>query len=518
VDIESEPEVVLGPTIRIDGQSFLRLVLPIALSSDQLEQRSRRIEDQTDMSGARMWKLSSMSVSDFLPHIADHLRLGSQDSPSSSTLGSLWELERAKIGDADLLANAWSCKLPANSARESSEVAFRVSSSFLAIFRPGMAFAILHISPMSTSLDAWLDLRHYLRFYLSGRSRKVGLLGRPYDMTIADLIAPIVDSALLEGEAFPSTLAQALPEQSYERLRRADIKPAREPFTPGEFLTYSTFFVDDYGPGQKDERELLARIEGGFHSLQGRDLTSEDGGLEHPYSRIAYQAHQTFILTLESSSFVAFNPPNNAFTNENLPDHLEKTYFLMFLLVHLQRFALIGLSARIVTTTTNAVQPDNEANLRGQLANVVQLDRGFLEFTARSYYLQVSQQYHHHRYYDSMRKLNQIESLYAEINNEISSLKAFVNSLVQQEADRRSNLVQIAVMVITAIFVPAGVLLTLFSQKIRSWPGIDALSPTESLSLTLIVLLILVGSMLTLHALYRRASRGRDALDNTNSR
>jgi len=66
-------------------------------------------------------------------------------------------------------------------------------------------------------------------------------------------------------------------------------------------------------------------------------------------------------------------------------------------------------------------------------------------------------------------------------------------------------------MVITAIFVPAGVLLTLFARKIRLWPGVDALSPALSLWLTLIVLLLLVGSMLTLHSFYRSSSsRGRD--------
>jgi len=315
----------------------------------------------------------------------------------------------------------------------------------------------------------------------------------------------MVDTALFDYEAFPQSLAHALTLDSFSRLHDATIAVG-EPFTKGELLTYSSNFVDDMDSAEVVEEELLSRVEGGFHSLQGHNLSGDTHIDERPFSRFKYQSQQTFVLTIESSAFVACDAGESAFSNENLPDHLEKTYFVLFLLVHVQRFALTGLSARIVTTTTEAVQPRFDRDLRSQLARIVELDRELLEFTARSYYLQVSQQYHHHRYYDTLRKLVQIESLFGEINTEISSLKSFVNSLVQQEADRRANLVQLAVMAVTAIFVPAGVLLALFAPKIRSWPGIESLSPVVSMWLTFSVLMALVVSMLALHSLYRKSS------------
>jgi len=79
VETSDELEPNQSPSIRIERQTFLRLVLPIALPTDRLEDRSRRIESRKDQSGATEWKLSPLSTSDFLPHIADHLRIGLED-------------------------------------------------------------------------------------------------------------------------------------------------------------------------------------------------------------------------------------------------------------------------------------------------------------------------------------------------------------------------------------------------------------------------------------------------------
>ena len=145
----------------------------------------------------------------------------------------------------------------------------------------------------------------------------------------------------------------------------------------------------------------------------------------------------------------------------------------------------------------------------GQLNRMVNLERHLLDFTSRCFFLQVCYGEHRHRYYSGYRNLSQVEGLYDEIKEEVSALKGYVDSLDRRESEHRAWLVQIALVVVTAFFLPAGALLALFATKLGEWPGIHDISPAESAWITIGILIGAVGLVAAIHLLLHRSSRWR---------
>jgi len=482
--------------------SFMRLVLPLAFPRGRFEERCRMISQQSDDKGRLLWELADPSLNDFLPHVRHHLNRrptsssgpGDMPSPEQDALGFVWQLQPKSIDSVLLRSDSWQLCLPQKEGRKVTEVRFRITDAYLAVFRPDICFGVIHVTPRSFSVASWFDLLHFLRFY-GPRAKALTLSGGGRRYKMADLIGPVVSSALLENERLSFAYgSQAAAANASGRPPTDPVRYAKDLFVPGEMLVFSSLFLDGVTTEQKPE--LLARVRGGFHSLQ--DVRASSGGHDNRDWLVPYRDGQQFVLSIQGSAFVAFDAGLDQFTNDTLPDHLEKTYFVMFLLVLVQRFALTEFSEQVVWITPRTSSRSKRGALQAQLDRVVNLERQLLEFTGRCFYLQVSQGPDHHLYYDRLRNINQVEGLYREVKEEVGALRNYVDSLDRQERERRASLVQVAVMVITAIFFPAGVLLALFAGKVNRWPGVRTLSPASTMWITLGALVALVMLILLL--------------------
>jgi hypothetical protein len=233
-----------------------------------------------------------------------------------------------------------------------------------------------------------------------------------------------------------------------------------------------------------------------YHVLHRFRATSESApGEEYDVAQwcLPYQRNQQFLNSIQGSSFVAFDAPQTPFNLQTLPEHLRSTYYMLFLLALLQRFALDQLSEAVAWSTGRVLGETERGRARRELERVITLDGRLLDFTGRCYFVQVSQTDHHHRYYARLREVNQIEDRYSEVTDEVHALRAHASSRVSAEEERTSLRVATALMVITCVLLPLQVIEALFSTKLAELPGIQALSPSWSAVTAGSVLLLAIG-------------------------
>jgi hypothetical protein len=165
---------------------------------------------------------------------------------------------------------------------------------------------------------------------------------------------------------------------------------------------------------------------------------------------------------------VAFDAGQTQFDLDTLPSHLRTTYFTLFLLALLQRFALDQLSESVALSTGHVLTGSERGHAHGELMRITDLNSRLLDFTSRCYFVQVSQTAHHHGYYTHLREVNEIEGRYREVSEEIHALRAHAASRVGVEQERTSLRVAAALMVITCVLLPLQVIESLFSAKLEN--------------------------------------------------
>jgi len=438
------------------------------------------------------------STEELLPHIGQHLDLGKTQFDGVRALGSFWELDRIMVDGIKLNSDGWICSIRGSDERSKAGIPFSLQRPQIVVLRTGIAFLSLEIQPVRNDSRDWLDLAHYLRFTVTGRERSLLHRESGVETTISRLFEGMSQYLRPEG-ALPLNLGPRV-------LRHERDQYFMEAIDSAELLTYGSVFFD--GLDAEHDLELRERVRSGFHSRQGIDLTDEWYHAESLEHRLPYQYRQAFEITTASSFFVGFDLADTQFTKNNLPAHFRQIYLLLFLLVHSQRLALSALSREVYESVVLTSTPANGQRLADQLNQIVELDRRLLEFTGSAYFLKVTQQQHHHSYYTKLRTCIQMQLFYQEVKEELASLRIYISSLVQREADRRANLLQVAVAALTAVFVPAGVLLALFAPKIPDWPVIRELSPDVSTAITIGVLMTLGSSLFFFRSLVKRKDRG----------
>jgi hypothetical protein len=487
------------------GQSFLRFVMPVGFPDNG---RGYRFEERCDALGASArWTLLKGESQSFLPHVRMHFntvvlkdhglaaaKLPGDAAPlnPAAAFGYIFkctDLDRFPLPVADFLVHVPGKPHP---------IEMEITGAQLGIFRMGVGFVSLEVTPRSEALPDWLDTLHFLRFYRArGKSlHPVGPpgSGEPGRLRLENLLGPLLAAATLDGETYPFPTSPG----GTGRVGRV-----RELYVPGELLTYASLFVD--GVPDAEQRHLLYHVLNRF-----RSTTESSPGENYDLERwcLPYQQGQQFLNSIQGSAFVAFDATPSAFNMQSLPAHLRSTYYVLFMLALLQRFALDQLSEAVAWSTGRVLGDSERSRARRELERVTALDGRLLDFTGRCYFVQVSQTEHHHRYYARLREVNQIEDRYREVTDEVHALRAHASSRVRVEEERTSLRVATALMVITCVLLPLQVIEALFSAKLPELPGIRGLSPTWSAVTAGLVLLFAMGiAALIIHGSRWRPSR-----------
>jgi hypothetical protein len=152
-----------------------------------------------------------------------------------------------------------------------------------------------------------------------------------------------------------------------------------------------------------------------------------------------------FVFSLEGGAFVAFNAPETDFFRRELPVHLQREYFLLFLLPLHQRFTLISLSQQV---SENWLSGDERGRIRAFESIRVTL----LEFMARGYFSQVMQREHHHRVYRRWQETFQLDRLYQEVSDEVREMHEFLQMRQSERLERRLNFLTFVIGIPALLF------------------------------------------------------------------
>lgn len=363
-----------------EGDTFAKRVAAIKLAQWQGRERSLPV-----------WQPDQFPEDELLPHVAGYL------NPSDDTRATaqMWALEPGTLQSAAGMGGqaTWWLTFP------HAEVPFTLEAVRLALFRVGVGFLTVRTQPATAEPTAWYDFLHYFRFVQGQRSvavraeRSIGVNPQTRHPTIGPFF-PEPAGGLVQhpdGKGVFGTVLAAI-------LRTGALSSEAEPwwgevFVPGQLLPFAVVYGDGFPKAKAPH--LLYRMRHFFHGRQEIHPAPPDLRLEHP-SLLPYAAGLWFIFSLDGGAFVACDAPTTDFFRVQLPDHLGRQYFLLFLLALHQRFALMELSENVA-----AYWP-----LDGSVGDEVARERAFgeirdrfLAFTARGNFTQVMQQEHHHRCY-----------------------------------------------------------------------------------------------------------------------
>ena len=489
-------------------QSSLRFIMPLAFP--ELEGQGYRFEQRAEqLASSGRWQLLGGEKHGLLSHVRIHFNSvsyhsshtpGRGEGPGEPAIDPAmafgYIFEDAGLSDLPFPGLGFSFRVPGRGNVEAD-----ITGAQVGIFRLGVGFVSLEIKPRSQSLPDWLDALHFLRFYrgrgkqLSGESEAGAV-----PLRIEDFLGPVLAAVTLDGERSPFAGKD-------EGSGPAQGRRIRELYTRGELLTYVALFAD--GVPEDSQRHLLYTVLNRYRSAsQAAPVEEED---DESWC-LPYQGGQQFLNSIEGSAFVAFDAGQAQFDLNTLPSHLRTTYFTLFLLALLQRFALDQLSEAVALSTGRVLTESERGHARGELKRITDLDGRLLDFTGRCYFVQVSQTAHHHSYYTRLREVNEIEGRYREVTEEVHALRAHAASRVGVEQERTSLRVGAALMVITCVLLPLQVIESLFSAKLAELPGIRMLSPAWSaVTAGVVLLLALAAALLILNGGRRKRRRGDES-------
>lgn len=486
-------------------QSSLRLIMPLAFP--ELKGQDYRFGQRVEqLASSGRWQLLGGEKQALLSHVRTHFNTvrhhssqgpGRREVPGELAIDPAlafgYIFTDAGLGELPLPSLGFSFRVPGR-----THVQADITGVQVGIFRLGVGFISLEIKPRSGALPDWLDALHYLRFYRSRgkRLRDSESVADDASLRIEDFLSPVLAAVTLDGERSPFA-------GRCDNTGRPQGLPIKELYTRGELLTYVTLFAD--GVPEDSQRHLLYTVVNRYRSAS--EATPAEG-YDDEFWCLPYQDGQQFLNSIEGSAFVAFDAGQTQFDLDTLPYHLRTTYFTLFLLALLQRFALDQLSEAVAHSTGQVLTGSERGHARGELMRITDLDGRLLDFTSRCYFVQVSQTVHHHGYYTHLREVNEIEGRYREVTEEIHALRAHAASRVGVEQERTSLRVAAALMVITCVLLPLQVIESLFSAKLADLPGVRVLSPGWSAVTAGIVLLLAIAvALLILNGGRRRRRR-----------
>ncbi|MGD0590129.1 MAG: hypothetical protein ABSA44_04945 [Bacteroidota bacterium] len=415
--------------MNVDKSSFINFIYPFLFDSTTFDQRVSQIEEAhwtREEKSLKIWSKECLSEEDVLPHVARYLNPPLNSTPPTAIL---WKMEDSALGSYTGLGAKAEWKL----VTPQGKISFKMNNVHLALFHVGVGFITTEVGSETEDFDAWLDILHYFRFVKGQRKIKIEALRRiskneiiPYfpnpvgetvkphnsDEIFQDLLNAILNTALIKED-----LAQWW----------------REVFVTGQLLPFASFCVNK-APNE-EIATMLFRVRNFYHSRQEIHPYEDELRSDHP-SLLPYAKDQWFTFSLDGGAFVAFNPPQTQFFHETIRTHLTRQYFLLFLLALEQRFELMSLSGMV---SDNWLGRDEEVRVK----TFEHIRNMLLEFTARGYSAQIMQGEHHHRCYQMLQRVFQVERLYQEVKDEVremhETLMMHRTKKLQQMAEEQKN-------------------------------------------------------------------------------
>jgi hypothetical protein len=400
--------------MRVRNESFVTLVYPIIFQPEMFSELSIGLDRARWGDLERLWTAAAVPTDDLLRSVGEFL-----EPPAGSRRSArVWKLDGNALQSPQGLGAAGE---PWEMVTRETTIPFQVRNVHLGLLQPGVGLLSMRLAPLSEDAGEWFDFLHFARFQRRVDRSKVRMRRRTgvdpqtrkpqYEPFFPPSAGGLASHP--EGEGTLGEIVNAL-------LSTAAKGPWwHEVYVPGQFIPYSALFFDDV-PAEEQPRVLL-RLEAFFHARQ--ELHPSPADLELcGTNRLPYARDQYFVLTLDGTSFVAFDAPNTPFFRETLPSHLRSQYFILFLMTLYQRFALMMLEDEI--STGWALGTDDEQ--REMVLREVR-DR-LLMFTAQGHFTQVVQRQHHHRCYRRWQEIFQIDQLYAEVHRAAADMHDYLEA------------------------------------------------------------------------------------------
>ena len=393
--------------------SFLRFVYPFTFRPETFDQREQAID-----TNAGVWLPAAFPVGETLSHVADYLK-PPEGQPRAARL---WKLSAQNHNPLRLTPDirgsiiAGKREIPftfGGSQRNSSAIE-------LALFRIGVGFLTVTVRPADPDVGEWLAFLHYFRVMGGGHNVSLRLLP-PADVQRAFQFSTEDPKGSNFSHILDTLLSTAaLPEDTKEWWH--------DVFVPGRMIPFGALFVDGL-ESEAERARLLYRVRNFFREEQIVIATTEELQIKGNPAFMPYADGQQFVFSLQGGSFVAFDAPETEFFRVTLPSHLRDEYFLVFLLTLHQRFTLMRLSQRVTERWSEG--EDKRA------INFARIRERFLEFSARSYFVQVMQRDHHHRFYCKWHEIFEMDQLYQEVREEVREIHEYLR---MNQAERMQEL------------------------------------------------------------------------------
>jgi hypothetical protein len=418
----------------------------------------------------RIWMPSKLPGEDLLPHIANYLNPAEESA--RLTVG-VWRISTGALQSKAVgMGGGKSSPIEWNLITSKKMIQFYIENVKLILFRTGVGILSLDARILSRNqiLNDWFDFIHYFRFFMGQRrvsikaSTNVIKNGKE---SVKEPYYPSPSGGLeshADGRGKVEDLVHALLMTG--SIDERSTKWWRDVFIPGQFLPYAKLFLTQ--ALESEFPTVIYRLRNFFHSEQHLFAPHEELDLSNPHL-LHYTESQWFTISLNGGAFISLNAPDKPFFNQVLPDHLDKHYFLLFIIALQQRFALIKLSEQVANNWLLGLGKSIGGKTLASRENAFFNTRdSLLTFTALGYYKQAMQSHNHHRYYKKLQEIFQIDQLYNEVNDEVQQMHEFLQSMkAEQMHEQQRRLNWIAML----IGIPA-IALSILEASIDSSPAI----------------------------------------------
>lgn len=435
--------------MRVADCSFTSFVLPFLYNPAHFEARVERVEQALAAGnrGSLVWEAAHLPHADVLRHVAEFINSPRGAAPTARA----WDMTAAALALPDRIGTASTWTLIRQTSHVQSVVPFRFKRVRLVLFRAGVGLLTIEASPLSSEMEHWLDFLSYFRFFAGDRGISIqpGCHGGQPEAACDDLA--IAERTRLLDELIRWSLETAsIPEDPITSCVEEPDRVQRGPwweevFMPGRLIPFAAVYLD--GVPEADVPAIRYRFRSFFHTGQGGEPGGEERVESDGRSLMQYAGKLWFTFSLEGVTFQAFDAPDNHFYRVDLPNHLRDQYFLVFLLVLQQRFALMRISQEVARCWHDE-QKQGAGSGRADAAGMAdearaqtfaRLQDAFLAYTARSHFTQVMQHDNHHRFYRQWQEVLQVDRLYQEVRDEVQEMHSFVHTQLAQEQRRAAE-------------------------------------------------------------------------------